>query len=109
MATLLGDKLFVSTGYLDGNVSVNTIDELLDKFDFFGQSLHMPEAFIGANEVPYPIDFWSTPNGENVKWEIKALPSLESETDFERFKAFNDELESWLNSKNIESETIEDE
>lgn len=94
MATRLGDKMYVGGGYLDSSISVNNISELMDKLDFLGQSIHMPEAFVGVNDIPYPLDFWSTPNGEDVKWELKSVPSLESEDDFNNFKAFCTEFKN---------------
>ena len=98
MATRLDDKIFVNGGYLDSNISVTSIAELIEKESsnafFLGQSVHMPEAFTSVNEIPYPVDFWSTPNGENIKWEIKNMPALESSDDLERFKVFCDDFKS---------------
>ena len=94
MATRLTDNIYVKGKYLDSNTSAFSIEELLNKYDFDGQSIHMPEAFLSENEVPYPIDFWLVPNGEDIKWEIKTLPTMESEIDFERFKAFIDNFKS---------------
>ena len=88
MAIQLTEKIFVGGGYLDSNMSVTSINELANKLEFLGQTLMMPEAFYGANELPYPIDFWSTPNGEDIKWEIKTLPSIETLEDLEEFKKF---------------------
>lgn len=79
---------YTGGGYLDSNIAISSIPELKEKFDFVGQSVHMPEAFNSANGVPYPIDFWMTPNGEDIKWEIKTMPTIESTEDFERFKFF---------------------
>lgn len=92
MATQIGDKLFVSGGYLDGNQSVVNISELNSKLSFLGQSLYMPTAFTSTKGWPYPIDFWSVPNGDGIKWEIKTLPNIESEEDFEVFKVFCNEF-----------------
>ena len=64
---------YTGGGYLDSNIAISSIPELKEKFDFVGQSVHMPEAFNSANGVPYPIDFWMTPNGEDIKWEIKTM------------------------------------
>ena len=88
MAQKLSDKIFVNGGYLDANTVVSSISELKTKFNFIGQSIHMPIAFESVNEVPYPVDFWSTPNGEDVKWEIKTLPTIESESDLTALKGF---------------------
>jgi hypothetical protein len=54
----------------------------------------MLDAFVGVNDISYPLDFWSTPNGDDVKWEIKSIPSLESEEDFNNFKAFCSEFKN---------------
>lgn len=94
MATRLMDKVFVKGGYLDSNVSVTSISELIDKYDFDGQSVHMPEAFLSTDEVPYPVDFWYIPNGDDIKWEIKTIPSIASLEDFEKFKDFIGDFES---------------
>lgn len=88
MATRLTDKIYVSGGYLDSNMTVSSIDELKSKFDFIGQTVHMSEAFVGVNDIPYPLDFWSIPNGDDVKWVVKTIPAIESEEDFEKFKDF---------------------
>ena len=48
----------------------------------------MPEAFVGKNNIPYPLDFWLTPYGEIDKWEIKTMPSIETAEDLEYFKRF---------------------
>ena len=92
MAVILPDKLYVGGAYLDANISVADITELSQKAlsnDFFlGMEVKMPEAFYSVNEIPYPIDFWSTPYGEDIKWEIKAMPSIESAEDFDNFKGF---------------------
>ena len=79
---------YTGGGYLDSNIAISSIPELKEKFDFVGQSVHMPEAFNSANGVPYPIDFWMTPNGEDIKWEIKTIPTISSGEDFENFKYF---------------------
>lgn len=88
MAIRLTDNAYVKGRYLDANVSVSSISELINKWDFDGQSVHMPNAFESSNGIPYPIDFWYTPYGDDIKWEIKTMPSLENEEDLERFKAF---------------------
>ena len=88
MATRLTEKIYVSGGYLDANMTVSSIDELKSKFDFIGQTVHMSEAFVGVNDIPYPLDFWSIPNGDDVKWVVKTIPAIESEDDFEKFKDF---------------------
>ena len=92
MATRLTDNAYVKGRYLDANISVSTISDLINKWDFDGQSVHMPNAFESANGIPYPIDFWYTPYGEDIKWEIKALPSIESEEDFELLKQFMEDF-----------------
>ena len=92
MAERLNSKIYVNGGYLDDNISVANIPELLAKESsnsfFLGQSIHMSEAFLSANEIPYPVDFWSVPSGENIKWEIKSIPTIESDEDFSKFKEF---------------------
>lgn len=97
MAIQLSDNLFVSTGYLDKNISVKNIAELVDKYNFDGQSVHMPEAFMGVNGVPYPLDFWLIPYNGDVKWEIKDVPSLEEDEDLSMFLAFINEFEDVAN------------
>ena len=87
---------YAGGSYVDASVSVTSISELVDKFDFIGQSVHMTEAFVGVNEVPYPVDFWMIPNGEDVKWCIKFMPSIESEGDLEKFKSFSEEFKTIL-------------
>ena len=92
MAVILPDKLYVGGAYLDANISVADITELSQKAlsdgFFLGMEVKMPEAFYGFNENPYPIDFWSTPYGEDIKWEIKTMPSIETAEDLEYFKRF---------------------
>ena len=92
MAVILPDKLYVGGAYLDANISVAGITELSQKASsdgfFLGMEVKMPEAFYGVNENPYPIDFWSTPYGEDIKWEIKTMPSIETAEDLEYFKRF---------------------
>lgn len=92
MAQRITESLYIPNGYLDANTEVRSIDELVEKISdasvFFGMSVHMPEAFRNAQGVPYPIDFWITPNGGSLKWEIKNVSSLNDDTDFELFKAF---------------------
>ena len=89
MANQLTDKILVSGGYVDANTTVSSINELYNKYDafdfFMGQSLHMPKAFKGVNGYSYPIDFWVVPMGNDFKWELKNVPSIESDTDFELF------------------------
>ena len=87
---------YTGGGYLDSNIAISSISELKEKFDFIGQSVHMPEAFMSTNDVPYPVDFWMTPNGEDVKWELKNIPTFESAEDFERFKVFCGNFKSEL-------------
>ena len=87
---------YAGGGYVDANVSVSKISELVDKFDFIGQSVHMTEAFSGIKGVTYPIDFWMTPKGEDIKWEIKTMPSLENLEDLENFKDFAKEFKNIL-------------
>ena len=92
MAVQLPNKLYVDGTYLDANISVADITELSQKVSsngfFLGMEVKMPEAFYGVNENPYPIDFWSTPYGEDIKWEIKTMPSIETAEDLEYFKRF---------------------
>ena len=92
MAVQLPNKLYVDGTYLDANISVADITELSQKVSsngfFLGMEVKMPEAFYGVNENPYPIDFWSTPYGEDIKWEIKTMPSIETAGDLEYFKRF---------------------
>ena len=92
MAVQLPDKIYVDGTYLDANISVADITELSQKVSsngfFLGMEVKMPEAFYGVNENPYPIDFWSTPYGEDIKWEIKTMPSIETAEDLEYFKRF---------------------
>lgn len=83
---------YTGQGYLDSKTSVSSISELINKWDFEGQSVSMPNAFVGKNGIPYPIDFWLTPFGEIDKWEIKSLPALESEEDFILFENFISEF-----------------
>ena len=96
MAERLNDKIYVNGGYLDDNISVSSISDLIAKESsnsfFLGQSVHMPEAFLSTNEIPYPVDFWSVPNGENIKWEIKSIPAIDTEDDFLKFKEFIEEF-----------------
>lgn len=96
MAERLNSKIYVNGGYLDDNISVTSISELLEKETsnsfFLGQSIYMPEAFFSANEIPYPVDFWSVPNGEGIKWEIKNFPTIDSVEDLEKFKEFINEF-----------------
>jgi hypothetical protein len=96
MAKVLDSKLYVDGGYLDSNISVSSVTELIEKVNmnsfFLGQSVHMSEAFYGVKEIPYPIDFWSVPNGDDIKWEIKSMPAIESEDDFGAFKDFINEF-----------------
>ena len=73
-------------------MSVSSIDELIAKWDFEGQSVSMPSAFVGSNGVPYPVDFWLIPYGDIDKWEIKTMPSIESAEDLEKFKEFVNEF-----------------
>lgn len=87
---------YTGGGYLDSNIAISSISELKEKFDFIGQSVHMPEAFMSTNDVPYPVDFWMTPNGEDVKWELKNIPAFENAEDFERFKVFCGNFKSEL-------------
>ena len=79
---------YIGQGYLDSKTSVASISELAQKWDFDGQSVSMPEAFVGKNDIPYPLDFWLTPYGEIDKWEIKTMPSIETAEDLEYFKRF---------------------
>lgn len=83
---------YTGTGYLDSKMSVSSIDELIAKWDFEGQSVSMPSAFVGSNGVPYPVDFWLIPYGDIDKWEIKTMPSIESDEDLEKFKDFINEF-----------------
>lgn len=94
MAIRLTDNAYVKGRYLDANVSVSSISELINKWDFDGQSVHMPNAFESSNGIPYPIDFWYTPYGDDIKWEIKTVPSLENEEDLGRFNAFIQDFKS---------------
>ena len=100
MAVILPDKLYVGGAYLDANISVADITELSQKAlsnDFFlGMEVKMPEAFYSVNEIPYPIDFWSTPYGEDIKWKIKSMPSIETAEDLENFKRFVENFKSEL-------------
>ena len=96
MAEVLDSKIYVNGGYLDDNITALSIAELIEKANgnsfFLGQSVHMPEAFYSVNEIPYPIDFWSVPNGEDIKWEFKTTPTIASLEDFENFKDFIDDF-----------------
>ena len=100
MAVILPDKLYVGGVYLDANISVADITELSQKAlsdDFFlGMEVKMPEAFYSVNDNPYPIDFWSTPYGEDTKWEIKSMPSIETVEDLENIKRFVENFKSEL-------------
>ena len=100
MAVILPDSFYVNGTYLDANVVVSDINGLLEKVSsdsfFLGMEAKMPEAFYGVNEIPYPIDFWSIPNGEDIKWEVKTMPSIESEDDLELFKTFTEEFKTVL-------------
>ena len=87
---------YTGQGYLDSKTSVASISELAQKWDFEGQSVSMPTAFVGKNDIPYPIDFWLTPYGEIDKWEIKTMPAIESEEDLERFKIFAEDFKKKL-------------
>ena len=88
MAIRLMDKVYIKGGYLDSNVSVTSLSDLINKYDFDGQSIHMAEAFFSTDDVAYPIDFWYVPNGDDIKWEIKTIPAIASLEDFENFKSF---------------------
>ena len=96
MAKRVDENYLYSGGYLDANLQVSSINELIEKGSsdtmFLGMSVHMPEAFNSTQGIPYPIDFWSTPDGEDIKWEIKNVPSLDTEADFNNFKAFISEF-----------------
>ena len=100
MAVQLPDKIYVDGTYLDANISVADITELSQKVSsngfFLGMEVKMPEAFYGVNENPYPIDFWSTPYGEDIKWEIKTMPSIETAEDLEYFKRFVENFKNEL-------------
>lgn len=100
MAVQLPDKIYVDGTYLDANISVADITELSQKVSsngfFLGMEVKMPEAFYGVNENPYPIDFWSTPYGEDIKWEIKTMPSIETAGDLEYFKRFVENFKNEL-------------
>ena len=100
MAVQLPDKIYVDGAYLDANISVADITELSQKVSsngfFLGMEVKMPEAFYGVNENPYPIDFWSTPYGEDIKWEIKTMPSIETVGDLEYFKRFVENFKNEL-------------
>ena len=100
MAVKLPDSFYVNGSYLDANLTVTTFQDLIDKVSsngfFLGMEVKMPEAFYSTNEVPYPIDFWSTPNGEDIKWEIKNLPTIESLDDLELFKTFISDFKTEL-------------
>lgn len=92
MANQIADSLYVSGQYLDRSVFVRSIQELLSKTDtdsfFLGISIHMPEAFSGSAGIPYPLDFWSIPYGNDVRWCIKTSPALDKKEDLDNFKAF---------------------
>ena len=93
MAKLIADNLFITDGYLDANTEVRSIEELIAKLSdtngFMGMSVHMPEAFYSESGIAYPLDVWAVPFGEDeAKWEIKNIPSLVDEDDFEHFKTF---------------------
>lgn len=88
MAIRLMDKVYIKGSYLDSNVSVTSLSDLINKYDFDGQSIHMAEAFFSTDDVAYPIDFWYVPNGDDIKWEIKTIPAIASLEDFENFKSF---------------------
>lgn len=90
MAIQLGDKLKIAGGYLDESISVENLEGLLLKEpEFYGQSMHMTDAFYGNGETPYPIDFWLVPDSiSEYKWEIKTIPALASLEDFDNFKDF---------------------
>lgn len=94
MAIQLGNRLKVAGGYLDEAVSVENLSGLLSREpEFYGQSIHMTDAFYGNGETPYPIDFWLVPDSiMEYKWEMKIVPALESEEDFEGFKSFISEF-----------------
>ena len=100
MAVILPDKLYVGGAYLDANISVADITELSQKASsdgfFLGMEVKMPEAFYSVNDNPYPIDFWSTPYGEDTKWEIKSMPSIETVEDLENFKRFVENFKAEL-------------
>ena len=85
---------YTGEGYLDAKMSVKSITELINKWDFEGQSVNMPTAFMGNNDIPYPLDFWLVPYGEIDKWEIKTMPSIASLDDFESFKTFVRDFEN---------------
>ena len=96
MARQIQDSLIYTGGYLDANTQAGSITELLNlgtgNTAFLGMSVHMPAAFESTLGVPYPVDFWLTPDGEDIKWEMKDCPSLQSEDDFGNFKAFLSEF-----------------
>lgn len=88
MATRLTDNMYVKGKYLDSNVSVSSLSELINKWDFDGQSVHMPNAFESTKGISYPLDFWYTPYGDDIKWEIKNVPAIASSEDFDNFNDF---------------------
>jgi PII-like signaling protein len=99
MAKQLTSTFYVSGGYLDSNSVVSSINELLSKEGGFnGQVVHMPKAFKGDNKykLSYPVDFWKIPNGDGVKWEIKDIPALEKESDFDNFKIFIEDFKTQI-------------
>lgn len=99
MAIQLGDKLKIAGGYLDETISVETLEGLLLREpEFYGQSIHMTDAFYGNGDTPYPIDFWLVPDSiSEYKWEIKTIPALASLEDFENFKDFINQFNSQTN------------
>lgn len=93
MSKLISDNLYITDGYLDANTEIHSIEELLAKMSgthsFMGMSVHMPEAFYSEDGLTYPLDFWIVPFGDDsAKWEIKNLPSIANDNDFEHFKTF---------------------
>jgi hypothetical protein len=83
MAEQITDKIFVSKGYIDDSMSIDTIESLLSLprgRKFVGLTITVLKAITTENGS-IPADFWLSENTGN--WELKSIPSLDKIEDID--------------------------
>ena len=83
MAEQITDKIFVSKGYVDDSMTIDTIESLLSLprgRKFVGLTITVLNAIITENG-PIPADFWLSETTGN--WGLKSIPSLDKIEDID--------------------------
>lgn len=83
MAEQITDKIFVSKGYVDDSMSIDTIESLLSLprgRKFVGLTITVLKAITTENGS-IPADFWLSESTGN--WELKSIPSLDKIEDID--------------------------